>query len=253
MATYVIGDIQGCYASFEALLGQVGFDARQDKVWLAGDLVNRGPRSLEVLRWARNHDAVAVLGNHDIHLLAQVAGAPPRSQDTLREVLEAPDLPDLVDWLRRRPFVYRESSFLMVHAGLHPRWSDEDVDRMGSHLSAYLTPDDWRSRLLALLEGSGSDTDALAIMTRIRMCTEDVNPAYEYKGTPEQAPAHLRPWYTFETQRAQQTVLFGHWAALGHRRLSGAIALDAGCVWGGSLVAYCLEDGRTFHQPAIET
>ena len=253
MATYVFGDIQGCYATFKALIEQIGFDVEHDKAWFAGDLVNRGPSSLEVLRWARIHEAQIVLGNHDVHLLALAAGLEPKPSDTLSEVLTAPDRDELLDWLRVQPFIIRRSAYLMVHAGLNPNWSADHAEEAAATLGAMLGGSHWREAALHLRHGTGPEVQALNCLTRIRMCRPDGEPEYGYKGPPEKAPSGLVPWFELYAHSPTERVLFGHWAALGHRDLGHAVSLDGGCVWGRELVAYRLEDGESFRQSAVES
>ena len=267
MATYAIGDIQGCFDTLRALLARCGFDPRADRAWLAGDLVNRGPRSLEVLRWARalGERAVCVLGNHDIHLLARWAGVSgPKPRDTLEPVLTASDAAELISWLRARPLVYREGDFAMVHAGLHPRWDLDAAGALAAEVEAALRGDGWRE-VLAVDHGSAATwrpdlrgaerlRSVAEVLTRIRTCGDDGTPCSAFSGPPEQAPPGCHPWYSHPLRgELGATVIFGHWAALGYRRLPGYVALDSGCVWGGALTAVRLDDGAVFQQPAVET
>ena len=251
MAIYAVGDVQGCYGAFLALLKQFNFDTHVDEIWFAGDLVNRGPASLEVLRWAMAHEAKLVLGNHDVHLLALAAGEAPRPGDTLSSVLEASDAGEIIDWLRRQPLMLREADHTMVHAGVHPSWSTDDMEAWASRLTALLSAEDWCQSIRRLYRGSDAESQALSCFTRIRMCRENGDPDYKYKGSPEAAPEGLSPWFELSGLASSERFLFGHWAALGHRKIDQAVSLDGGCVWGGELVAYRLEDGHSFCQPAV--
>ncbi|MCE2559394.1 MAG: metallophosphoesterase [Acidobacteria bacterium] len=247
MATWAIGDVHGCFRTLEALIGRIGLDVRRDRLWMVGDLVNRGPRSLDVLRWARARDDEmgdrfqVVLGNHDLHLIARYLGiATARQSDTLEEVLRATDGPDLVEWLRLCPFVHFErigdDDFALVHAGLRPGWSPEDAAAAGRRLERRL-----RGPGAFDLLGSRND-DTLAAFTRMRMLDADARP-HDYNGPPEEAPAHLRPWFDVEPRGCKgHTVVCGHWAALGVRLRPDLIALDSGCVWGNTLTAARLDD-----------
>lgn len=264
MATYAIGDIQGCFDTLQALLDRCGFDPRADRLWLAGDLVNRGPQSLEVLRWARDLDArvVCVLGNHDLHLLARWTGlSSPRGRDTLASIFEAPDAEELLSWLRERPFLHREGGFTMVHAGLDPRWTLAQARELASELEEALRGPSWHEVLRADPEPAAAWHPDLAeserrrgsatVMTRIRTCGEDGRLCAAFSGPPEDAPGGCHPWFAHPRRRARpDTLVFGHWAALGFRRAPGYLALDSGCVWGGALTAVRLEDGRVFQEPA---
>lgn len=259
MATYAIGDIQGCYRTFERLLRRVGFDPASDRLWLAGDLVNRGPRSLEMLRWAVEHDPLitAVLGNHDLYLLARHAGVlGARKRDTLEPVLEAHDADKLVGWVRNRPILHLEGNFLMIHAGLLPQWSIDDAKTHAQAIEMALRGGDFATLLGDVRRQNGELSvhqrelqQHLAVFTRIRMLRRSGEPEYMYNDAPECAPPGLRPWYEAPHQRGNTTVIIGHWAALGLRLQHGLVALDSGCVWGQSLSAYRLEDGRVFQEP----
>lgn len=259
MATYAIGDVQGCFRTFERLLRRVDFDPSADRIWLAGDMVNRGPRSLEMLRWVVEHDdaVTAVLGNHDLYLLARHAGVlGARRRDTIAPILEAPDRNRLVDWMRRRPILYREDRYVMVHAGLLPRWTIDEAERKARDIEAALRSDDFASLLGDVRrQNDGLTGDQremqhdLAVFTRIRMLRRSGEPEYMYNDAPEKAPSNLRPWFAVPHKRGDVTVIIGHWAALGLRLQAGLVALDSGCVWGNMLSAYRLEDAQVFQEP----
>lgn len=256
MAVYAVGDIQGCMTSFERLLGALAFAADRDRLWLVGDLVNRGPRSLDVLRWARAHDhaITAVLGNHDVHLLARVAGvADAKRRDTLDDVLAAPDRDDLVDWLRHRPLLHADDTHVMVHAGLHPRWTVARARALAGELEAGLRSPDWRAWLRQLAGAAPPWSDALtgaprvrallAFFLRVRCVHPDATPVPDFDGAPEDAPAGTLPWYALPSPAwATHTAVFGHWAAHGLRVSARWLALDSGCVWGNALSAVRLGD-----------
>ncbi|MBI4696692.1 MAG: symmetrical bis(5'-nucleosyl)-tetraphosphatase [Gammaproteobacteria bacterium] len=272
MATYAIGDLQGCYDELQALLVACGFDERRDTLWFVGDLVNRGPASLEVLRFVRalGDRAVVVLGNHDLHLVActMVPNARPKARDTLDAVLEAPDRKELVDWLRTRPLAHHDATlgFLMVHAGVVPQWSVEQTLACAREVEAVVGGADCRPFLERMYgDGPARWDDALRgvqrlrfivnCLTRLRYCSRDGEIDLKAKGAPGSQPARLLPWYALPT-RATRTVdvVFGHWSTL---RLSAAEetahrvhALDTGAVWGGALTALRLEDRTTFQVPS---
>ncbi|MDE0165725.1 MAG: symmetrical bis(5'-nucleosyl)-tetraphosphatase [Bryobacterales bacterium] len=265
MATYAIGDIQGCYLTFRKLLEKIEFDPVEDRLWLAGDLVNRGPRSLETLRWAyRNRDSIqVVLGNHDLKLLAVAAGASsPSPQDTLDELLAAPDRTELLDWLRRRPLLVEEGPLVLVHAGLLPSWPLAEARGYAREAEAALQDPgyarllqeaiarrvDWRNDLTGAVRWRGL-TD---IFTRMRMCTRDGRPSYRHNGPPEEAPGEV-PWFALPAaDRGSYTIVFGHWAALGLYIRPGIIGIDTGCVWGGTLTAVRLPDLTVFQEPYVD-
>ena len=260
MATYAIGDIQGCFDAFLRLLAQVNFQPAHDRVWLAGDLVNRGPDSLSVLRWCRDHadNVHAVLGNHDLHLLARAAGVnAPKRRDTLDEVLRAPDRDALLDWLRRCPLLYQEAGWTMVHAGLLPSWTLEDAVAIARAYEAELNGARMPLALRALRDQDihlpelhDLATDA-GLMTRIRTCLPSGLPCTEYAGPPENAPPGCLPWFRVpERKTAADKLVFGHWAALGLVNEPTLLALDTGCVWGNALTAVRLEDRAVFSVPA---
>ncbi|MCB9561826.1 MAG: symmetrical bis(5'-nucleosyl)-tetraphosphatase [Kofleriaceae bacterium] len=266
MTTWAIGDVQGCMASLERLLERIAFDAARDRLWLVGDLVNRGPRSLDVLRWARAHgDAVTcVLGNHDLHLLGRVAGAAePKRRDTLAPVLAAPDREPLIDWLRTRPLCHVEGDRLMVHAGLHPRWSATLARALAAELEAELAGPDWKRWLRQLagrtppwrddLTGPARVRAILGFLVRVRTIDRDGVADPSFDGPPAEARAGFRPWFEAEAPAwATHTVVFGHWAALGLSVGPHHLGLDSGCVWGNRLTAIDLDTRAVVQVDAVE-
>ena len=258
MSTWAIGDVQGCFEPLQRLLVAIDFDPSSDHLLLLGDLVNRGPDSLEVLRWARQTAGVdAVLGNHDLHLLAVTAGVRElHSGDTLRPVLEAQDCDELVFWLRHRPLLIVQGDHVLVHAALHPSWSLAEAEQKARALEAALRGPD-SGRLLsayyrANMEAPNSAvpelqqlSHSLAVLTRLRCVTEGGALSFDFTGPLEELPPGRTPWWRASgTRRTGTTVLFGHWAAIGVHSEPGICALDSGCVWGRKLSAYCLDDGR---------
>ena len=263
MSTYVIGDVHGCLGTLEALFARLPFDAATDRLWMVGDLVNRGPDSAGVLRWARCRERelgerfVAVLGNHDVHLLARVDGADPRPRDTLDGVLAAPDRAELIDWLYSRPLLHRDGDVVLVHAGLLPHWSVDEAEDLAREVEDALRapgakrlldryavpPRRWRPDFT---RGERRDR-ALAVFTLIRTIDRHGTPRGDFTGAPWDAPADAIPWHEVPDRKsADHTVVFGHWAALGLRIAPGVRALDTGCVWGERLTALRLEDGQAF-------
>jgi len=267
VATYAIGDVHGCFATLRNLLRRIQYDRRFDRLWLVGDLVNRGPRSLDVLRWAVEEEdrIVAVLGNHDLHLLGVAWGVSPgKRRDTLAELLAARDRDDLLEWLRRRPLVHRDDGCLLVHAGLFPAWSVEKAERLAREVEEHLrgdgapelvasidrkTPDRWKGGLTGLER----TRTALAAFARLRTVDGEGRICPEFSGPPHEAPKGCTPWFAVPGRRSAETqVVFGHWAALGLWRKDGVTGLDTGCVWGKELTALRLDDGMVFQEPAAE-
>lgn len=276
-ATYAIGDVHGCSNSLRALLDRLPLDPDRDRLWLVGDLVNRGPDNLGVLRWARETEArmgdrfAAVLGNHDVHLLARAAGvAEARRKDTLDDVLQADEAErdELVAWLRARPLLHREPpprpgepDRLLVHGGLLPGWSPAVAEELARDTEAVLRGPDG-DRLLAdyakrngrfdhqcrIDDPLGRASCGLAVFTLLRTLRADGEPRCGFTGRPEEAPAGDRAWFrAWREERATDelpTVVFGHWAALGLYREPELFGLDTGCVWGDCLTAARIDDGE---------
>ncbi|MGD8477179.1 MAG: symmetrical bis(5'-nucleosyl)-tetraphosphatase, partial [Burkholderiales bacterium] len=250
MATYAVGDIQGCLRPFRELLELIGFNPHRDRLWLVGDLVNRGPDSLQTLRFVRSlgEAAITVLGNHDLHLLMVAAGVGRmQKSDTLTGIIDAPDRDELLDWLRARKLFHLDDDYAMVHAGLLPQWSAEraldlaaEVEQvlqseqhleLAKHMYGNL-PDGWHNTL------KGWDRLRVIInaMTRLRICTVDGRMEFRHKGTPKNLPAGFMPWFEVPGRRsADTTVIFGHWSALGLRAEKNLLAIDGGCLWGRQL------------------
>lgn len=270
MATYAIGDVHGCGATLRALLAEIPFRPDVDRLWLVGDLVNRGPESLGVLRWARESSErmgerfVAVLGNHEVHLLARAAGvAEPRPHDTLEDVLAAPDADGLVDWVRALPLLHREDDTLLFHAGLLPAWSAEQAESLARGVESALQAPEGRELLAGYTARNGSFDDdchgdepggrascTLAVLTLLRVVRADGRPRCGFTGRPAEAPPGDLPWFEVPGRRsAGVRTVFGHWATLGLHQAGGVHALDSGCVWGGALSALRLEDGALFQVP----
>lgn len=253
MATYAIGDVQGCYDELQLLLERVGFNRVHDRLWLVGDLVNRGPKSLQVLRFVKalGDRAVTVLGNHDLHLLTQFEGFErKRKDDTFTDVLGAPDAKELVDWVRTWPMVHVEGNWAMVHAGLLPTWSMRKAESLGKEVQAALTGADYRDFLKNMYgskperwEDSLAGWDRLRVivnaMTRMRFCTEDGT--MEFHTTGKTPPAGFQTWHETRKENEAQ-IVFGHWSQARLQLNARVAGLDTGCVWGGPLTALRLED-----------
>jgi bis(5'-nucleosyl)-tetraphosphatase (symmetrical) len=254
MTTWAIGDIQGCHDELRALLAQLGFRADRDQLWFTGDLVNRGPQSLETLRFVRSlgDNAITVLGNHDLHLLA-VAFATKRkikSADTIEDILEASDRDTLLEWLLSRPLTHYDSNrkALLLHAGLVPQWSADTAASLAHEVESALKkdpralfdemygdqPDKWSDSL----KGMDRLRFAINALTRLRVCTRDGRVDLKMKGGARDIRAPFKPWFEWDQRESRDVrVFFGHWSALGLVRAHGVVGLDTGCVWGGSLTA----------------
>ncbi len=261
MAIYAVGDIQGCFRPLENLIGEIRFDPTKDTLWLVGDLVNRGPNSLAVLRWVKalGSSAIVVLGNHDLHLLAAAEGARPVSKgDTFQDVLEAPDREDLLNWLRQQRLLYREKDVVLVHAGLLPQWSAAEAQALAAEVEGVLHGCEYKTLLREMygstpaqwspdLTGMERYRVIVNALTRLRFCTPEGKMDLKQNGPPETAPQGFSPWFALSNRKSMDMVIVsGHWAALGLRMADNLLALDSGCVWGGSLTAVRLEDRRVF-------
>lgn len=258
MTRYAIGDLQGCDAELRALLKKIGFRADRDELWFVGDLVNRGPGSLATLRFVRSlgANAAVVLGNHDLHLLAVAHGAQRRRKsDTLDEILSAKDREPLLEWLLSCPLAHAAGTDLMVHAGLVPQWSMPLTLRLAAEVSAALArdarglfehmygdePDEWDEEL----RGYARLRFIINVLTRLRVCTAAGRIDLASKGEPAPPPSPWRPWFEHEERRSRDArVIFGHWSALGLVLRPNLIGLDSGCVWGGALTAFDLDEPR---------
>ena len=264
-STYLVGDIQGCFESLEALLAEVGFGA-DDRLWCVGDLVNRGPDSLGVLRFAHGlgERFACVLGNHDLHFLAMVYGGHPhRATDTMRHLLDAPDCAELADWLRHQPLYIDSGGSVVVHAGIPHIWTMgmardnarevEAVLRGPGHARFFEAmygnePALWRDDL----EGIDRYRATVNYLTRMRLVDVEGRLEFGHKGTLDELPEGYAPWFSYPTL-IDATLYFGHWAALdGGTGQSRIIGLDTGCVWGRTMTAVRLEDGAMFNVAAAE-
>ena len=263
MAVYAVGDLQGCLQPLKCLLERVRFNPAVDRLWLVGDLVNRGPESLETLRYlyAMRDSLVCVLGNHDLHLLAAWHNVERlKKSDTLREILDAPDADELLDWLRRQKLLHydEQRGVALVHAGIPPQWTlgkalelaaeVEQVLRDDTRLKLYLDgmygnePNKWSKDL--------SGVDRLRVITnyftRMRFCTAAGKLDLKSKEGLDTAPKGYKPWFAHKDRRSRHVqIIFGHWAALeGQADAPGVVALDTGCVWGGAMTLYNVDSGE---------
>lgn len=260
MTVYAVGDIQGCLTPLRQLLDKVGFDPDRDQLWAVGDLVNRGPQSLETLRFCKQlgDRFRTVLGNHDLHLLAVAAGyRTPSPKDTLDPILQAPDREALLDWLRQQPLVINDRGYTLVHAGIPPQWTlamamtrarEVETVLRGDGAEAFFEamygnqPDNWQ-------EGLGGHERLRLItnyFTRMRLCDAQGRLDLTHKLGPETAPAGFAPWFAHPHRKtAGDSIVFGHWAALNGRvDEPGVFPLDTGCVWGGCMRLMNLDTGE---------
>jgi len=263
MATYAIGDLQGCYDELCHLLDYIGFNENRDSLWFVGDLINRGPASLKTLRFVKSlpHKQV-VLGNHDLHLIALAWGYEYDPKHTLRPVIQAEDFLDIVHWLRQLPVAHYDEQLnhLMVHAGVLPQWSLQDILDINRRVQVIIQDDSQIERFIQYMYGSQRQqwtanltpwqtlTVATNVLTRIRVCDADGTIDLKYKSPPGNEPEGFQPWFTWPRASASVPIVFGHWAALqGHAdRQYNVHALDTGCVWGNQLTALRLEDHTAF-------
>ncbi len=265
MATYAIGDIQGCYHSFQSLLKRITFNQATDSLWLVGDIINRGTGSLEVLRWCYQHqDKIkVVLGNHDLHAIALAHGiCEPKRRDTLQAIFDAPDADILLTWLRQQPLMVKNDDYVMVHAGLLPHWEVSQALAYAQEVEAALhaddyidflanmygnTPNNWRDDL----EGFDRLRIITNVMTRLRVCTPSGTLDFGFKGELAEVPEGLLPWFDVpDRASANNSIIFGHWSALGLQQRKNVFALDTGCFWGKKLTAMCLDTKTIYQVPA---
>ena len=256
MAVYAIGDIQGCCDEFKLLLERIQFDPSHDQMWLTGDLVNRGPRSLEVLRLVRSfgNSATTVLGNHDLHLLAVSMGvdAKKKNADTFDEILAAPDRDELLDWLQQRPLLHHDNTlrWTLIHAGLPPQWTLQQAINCACEVESALRdkkkarelfkhmygnePDQWDEEL----HGWPRLRFITNCLTRLRACTKEGKLKLKFKEAPSQLKEDIYPWFKVPGRCTRNDrIVFGHWSALGFHDDDNVLGLDTGCVWGGTLCA----------------
>lgn len=261
MATYAVGDIQGCYTELQQLLQQFHFDPAQDRLWLVGDLVNRGPDSLQVLRYIKSlgDRAITVLGNHDLHLLAVAEGVGELHRtDTLDEVLSAPDRDELLTWLRQQRLLHAEGDYVLVHAGLLPQWSVKQAAGLAHEVEEALRGDDYVTFFERMYGNSphawDDDLDGykrlrviVNAFTRLRVCSPQGEMEFKFKGEVDRIPEGYLPWFDVPGRKSRKaTVICGHWSALGLKLMPNLIALDTGCLWGGPMTAIRLEDRQLF-------
>ncbi|WP_221075930.1 symmetrical bis(5'-nucleosyl)-tetraphosphatase [Agarivorans aestuarii] len=270
MATYFVGDIQGCLDELKALLKQCKFSAKKDQLWLAGDLVARGPKSLETLRFVKDLGSAAqvVLGNHDLHLLAVANGIHrAKRRDKLQDLLEAPDKEELLYWLRQQPLIKKHPHYdvVMVHAGIYPKWKVSKAIKLGKEVHKHLASDDYLSLLKNMYSNEPAHwSDELVgydrlrciinVFTRMRYCFPDASLDFESKVPPNKnTNPNLKPWFEIPGKHLKEThIVFGHWAALmGKSKHDLVSGLDTGCVWGNHLSMLRWEDQRMYTQECL--
>ena len=272
MSTYAIGDIQGCYSELQNLLNEINFDERRDELWFAGDLVNKGPKSLQTLRFikALGVNAKITLGNHDLHLLAVAKNIRPLlKKDTIQEILAADDVEELIDWLKSRPLLITDDNlnFTMVHAGLPPQWSLENAKEFAKECELILqsekinkllaemygdTPNIWVNSL----QDYAKQRFIINCFTRIRFCNSDGMLDFDTKVAPGKQNTSLIPWYSLPNRKTKDNkIIFGHWSTvrIGNEKnfkQYNVYPIDTGCLWGGRLTAMRLEDEKVFSVPS---
>ena len=268
MATYIIGDIHGCFDELQSLLKQAQFDQNKDELWFTGDLINRGPKSLETLRFVKGlgEAAKVVLGNHDFHLLSINEGLfPDDKKDNLTPIFEAPDRHALLEWLRFQPLMLRhpEFKFALVHAGIYPKWTLKQAAKLAKEIEQQLQQNNYKQLLIDMYGGkpcswskdlTGIDRMRFIInaFTRMRYCHPDGKLDFKHKLSPEQTTnTNLKPWYEMSKLKPHQSILFGHWASLmGNVKTANIYGLDTGCVWGNNLTMIRWEDKKYFSVPS---
>lgn len=255
MAKYIIGDIQGCFDELQRLLDRINFEPVNDIIWIAGDIINRGPKSLESLRFVKElgKSANSVLGNHDLHVIASAYAAKPDKtlKDDIKRLLDAPDSEELLYWLRTRPLLHHDTknNIVLTHAGIYPLWNLEKAKDLAKEVEKILQADDCHEFLLDMygnkpgtwddsLKGNDRYRFIINAFTRMRYCDQQARLLFDYKGHPDKKPDGQIPWFELPQQIADDIqLIFGHWSALGFQDHKNITGLDTGCLWGGGLTA----------------
>lgn len=262
MATYVIGDLQGCFDELQGLLRQINYQPQQDYLWFVGDIVNRGPKSLECLRFVKKTNEAGrgdiVLGNHDFHLLAAYAGLEKfkSKSDTIQPILEADDADELIEWLRQQPLMVTHPVYnvVMMHAGIPPQWSIREAQGYAQEAEAHLKGTDWKAFLTEHLFGSEPQEwdNSLSgwariryivnAFARMRYCDNKGKQDFKLKSAPGSSTGPYQPWFVHNNRKSKtHEIFFGHWSTLGAVDAYSIHSTDTGCLWGGKLTAYCIE------------
>lgn len=270
MATYAIGDVQGCYDQLTQLLDLINFDGDEDKLIFVGDLINRGPKSLETLRFIKSlgKSAKVILGNHDLYLLAVSYGyLPPSKKDTIQDILDAEDKSELIEWLCHQKLLIQQDDYTITHAGLPPIWSTKKARKRAKELEFVLKTPVTRKLFLSnlfgdqpnlwdkSLEGINRWRCIANYLTRMRVCDDEGRLNFSYKASLDKVKDEWSAWFNIKNKslKKNEKIIFGHWAALcGKTGKSQFIAIDTGCVWGNTLSAYCLESKQRFQVPASD-
>lgn len=255
MATYAIGDVQGCYDELLDLLSLIEFNPQKDVVWFTGDLINRGAQSLEVIRFVKSlgKSAISVLGNHDLHYLAVAANCEPlQKKDTFHDILSAPDAEELFEYIRHLPLIHHDPKlkFTLVHAGIPPQWNLKTALDCSREIEIILRSENYRDFLLHMYGDSADNRFRMIVnyCTRMRYVDKKGNLSLTYKGPIGGQPKGFYPWFSVATRKTKKDkIIFGHWASLkGKADTPNIYALDTGCCWGNALTALRLEDEQTF-------
>lgn len=267
MTTYVIGDLQGCFDELQALLTHIHYQPDDDHLWFVGDIVNRGPKSLECLRFVKQLSvqgkAQMVLGNHDLHLLAAYSGFKKflSKSDTIEEILDAPDCDELMDWLRVQPLMvtHPKQKYVMVHAGIPPQWSITEAQDYANEVQTQLKRSDWQEYIVQHLFGSQPNSwhssltgyDRLRYIVnafaRMRYCNAHGQLEFKLKNAPKETHSEYQPWFMFDNrQNTDYEIFFGHWSTLGAIDAYNVHATDTGCLWGGQMTAYEIGSNRRY-------
>lgn len=259
MAIYAIGDVQGCYDELQTLLNHIHFNADKDRLWFAGDIINRGPHSLQTLRFIKSlgTNAITVLGNHDLHTLAVANGRGRQGKkDTIKDILEAPDRDQLLDWLIHRPLMHYDQTLnvCLVHAGIHPQWTAEQALQLAEEVEAVLQSDksheffhhmygDKPPKWSDKLDGWDRLRFITNVFTRMRYCDDKGRLALRDKGAPGNQPPGIIPWFAVRKRKTQNNrIIFGHWSTLPNPNIENLYPLDTGCLWGGKLTAIKVDE-----------
>jgi len=264
MSIYAIGDIQGCYDELLALLDSIKFNDSSDQLWFAGDLVNRGPKSLETLRFVKSlgKSAISVLGNHDLHLIAtSLKQRKPHKKDSLSPILEASDRDELLDWLRHRPLFHHNEQFCLLHAGLPPQWDFSQSKKMAASVEKILQGEDYMDFFKNMysdkpeiwhkdLKKNEKARFIVNCFTRMRYCDANGKLDFHHKGPLGSQPKNLMPWFAVPGRKSTgMKIIFGHWSTLGFYQGHNCFAIDTGCLWGGKLTA--LKLGRNVTKTSV--